>query len=163
MKSILISILGCIFAVSLSAAPVKPCEIFTVEPSAASVKAGTVLTLQCQVKCQNGYELKGISASVQRRMAPAEFFAAAGVNVKYYNKNNPAKKSPYDHVLFFNDIFPKTVADGSAALKLDTAGMMPGDYAVALRGYFTKKGAKAVYSNIFLALTIENDAAPKAE
>ena len=68
---------------SLLAAPVKPYEYFTIEPAAACVKAGSVLTLRFDVKCQDGYALNGISGSVQRRRAPADFFAAEGVKVNF--------------------------------------------------------------------------------
>jgi hypothetical protein len=154
MKKIVLCILSCIFAFSLFAAPGNPYEIFTVEPSAACVKAGSVLELGFNVKSKDGYALNGISASVQRRSAPAAFFNTKGVKVKFYHKD-PAKKSPYDTVRFFNNVFKKSISDGNCTLQLNTAGMQPGDYAVAMLGYFTKKGAKPLYRSIYLALTVE--------
>ena len=154
MKKIAFCILSFIFAVSLFAAPATPYEVFTVDPSAACVKAGSVLDLRFNVKCKDGYALNGIAASVQRRRAPAAFFAADAVKINFYHKN-PAKKSPYDSVRFFNNVFKKSIPDGNCTLQLNTAGMKPGDYAVAMLGYFTKKGAKPIYSSIYLALTVE--------
>ena len=139
---------------SLFAAPGKPYEYFTLDPAGTAVKAGKVLKLTAAVKCQDGYELKGISASVTRRMAPASFFALKNITIKHYHKNTPAKESPHDTVLFYNRILPKAVGNGNVALEFNTAGLTPGDYAIAFRGYFVKKGAKAVYANIFLALTV---------
>ena len=139
---------------SLFAAPGKPYEYFTLDPAGSAVKAGTVLKLAAAVKCQDGYELKGISASVTRRMAPASFFALKNINIKRYDKANPPKDSQYDAVLFYNKILPRAVSNGDVALEFNTAGLTPGDYAIAFRGYFVKKGAKAVYANIFLALTV---------
>ena len=154
MKKIAFCILSCIFAFSLYAAPGKPYEYFTLDPAGTAVKAGTVLKLDAAVKCQDGYELKGISASVTRRMAPASFFALKNITIKHYHKSASPKASQYDAVLFYNRILPKAVGNGNVALEFNTAGLTPGDYAIAFRGYFVKKGAKAVYANIFLALTV---------
>ena len=154
MKKIVIFILMDVFAGCLFAAPVKPYEYFTLDPAGTAVKAGTVLKLAAAVKCQDGYELKGISASVTRRMAPASFFALKNINIKRYDKANPPKDSQYDAVLFYNKILPRAVSNGDVALEFNTAGLTPGDYAIAFRGYFIKKGEKAVYANIFLALTV---------
>ena len=139
---------------SLFAAPGKPYEYFTVDPAGTAVKAGKVLKLDAAVKCQNGYELKGISASVTRRMAPASFFALKNITIKRYDKSASPKASQYDTVLFYNRILPRAVNNGNVALEFNTAGLTPGDYAIAFRGYFIKKGEKAVYANVFLALTI---------
>ncbi len=154
MKKIVLCILSCIFAFSLFAAPGKPYEYFTLDPAGTAVKAGKVLKLDAAVKCQNGYELKGISASVTRRMAPASFFALKNITIKRYDKSASPKDSQYDTVLFYNRILPQAVGNGNVALEFNTAGLTPGDYAIAFRGYFVKKGAKAVYANIFLALTV---------
>ena len=139
---------------SLFAAPGKPYEYFTLDPAGTAVKAGTVLKLDAAVKCQDGYELKGISASVTRRMAPASFFALKNITIKRYDKSASPKASQYDTVLFYNRILPRAVNNGNVALEFNTAGLTPGDYAIAFRGYFIKKGEKAVYANVFLALTI---------
>ena len=153
MKKIVL-LLSFMILSSLFAAPGKPYEYFTLDPAGTAVKAGTVLKLAAAVKCQDGYELKGISASVTRRMAPASFFALKNINIKRYDKANPPKDSQYDAVLFYNKILPRAVSKGDVALEFNTAGLTPGDYAIAFRGYFIKKGEKAVYANIFLALTV---------
>jgi hypothetical protein len=49
MKKIAFCILSFIFAVSLFAAPATPYDVFTVDPSAACVKAGSVLDLRFNV------------------------------------------------------------------------------------------------------------------
>ena len=139
---------------TLWAAPNKAYELFTIEPAGGCVKAGTVLTLKVRVRCKDGYALRGISACVPRRMAPAAFFDAAGVNVNRYYKDDPAKKSPYDSIFFFSELFKNPVMDGEFPVQINTAGMPQGDYALAIRGYFPKKGAKSEYLNIYYALTV---------
>ena len=93
MKKIAFCILSFIFAVSLFAAPATPYEVFTVDPSAACVKAGSVLDLRFNVKCKDGYALNGIAASVQRRRAPAAFLLLMLLRlifiIKIRQKNRP--------------------------------------------------------------------------
>ena len=154
MKKLIISLLAVLLAGSLFAAPAKPYEYFTVDPAAASVEAGKILTIKGKVKTQDEYMFGGVTALVQRRMAPASYFASQSARVKFYHKN-PAKPAPYDSMLLNKNILKKAVAEGEFELTVNTAGMTPGDYAVVLQGYFTKTGAKASYASIYFALSIK--------
>ena len=55
MKKLIISLLAVLLAGSLFAAPAKPYEYFTVDPAAASVEAGKILTIKGKVKTQDEY------------------------------------------------------------------------------------------------------------
>ncbi len=156
MKKLIIFLLAVLFAGSLFAAPVKPYEYFTVDPAAASIEAGTVLTIKGKVKAQDGFMYNGVTALVQRRMAPASYFASQSAKVKFHHKN-PARPAPYDSIVLNKKILKKAVDEGDFAITVNTAGMTPGDYAVVLQGYFTKTGAKASYASIYFALSIKAD------
>ena len=160
MKKLIISLLAILFAGSLFAAPAKPYEYFTVDPAAASIEAGTLLTIKGKVKTQDSFMYNGVTAFVQRRMAPASYFASQSSKVKFYHKN-PAKPAPYDSIALNKNILKKAVAEGEFELTVNTAGMTPGDYAVALQGYFTKPGAKAAYASIYFVLNIKEAKAAK--
>ena len=143
-----------VFSVFCAAAAPAAYEKFTIDPVAASVKAGQTITLNAEIKCKDNYVLQGISAFVHRKTAPESFFAQKDIQINRHYKNDPAKVSPYDAIYFVNEILRKSITDGKFQININTTGMTPGDYAVAVRGYFTKKGAKSAYLSVFLSLNI---------
>lgn len=153
MKKTIIALLFMLAGVTLWAAP-EPHENFAIDPVSARVAAGTIIPIDFEVKCANGYSLQGVSAFVHRKNATASFFAQDGIKINRHFKNTPVKDSPYDAIYFINEVMRQGIKEGKIRVDLNSAGMTAGDYAIAMRGYFTKKGAKSLYRSIYFVLTI---------
>ena len=136
-------------AIAGTLAAETPYRSFTLEPMIFSVKAGEPVVATAAFECADGCELAGWSCYIHRKDAPAEFFASPELAIRKH-----ASAPAYDAVYAGEYLrFPKALAAGTFPVRLNTAGLKPGDYAFRIQGHFMENG-KSVYSAIALPVSI---------
>ena len=125
-------------------------------PASVAVNAGETVNSKIKFECAGDYKLAGWSATMQRQRSPQGFFEKTKLQI-----NKHKKEKRYDSaVLNKLTILPQAMSKGEVAIQLSTTDMLPGDYAVNIRGRFVN-GKTASYHVLELHLTVKS-AAPSA-
>lgn len=124
-------------------------KTFKIAQNTHAVKAGTIITTEVEFESDPGYVLAGWSAVIIRKNAPPEFFSKPEVKVRKHSHPD------YCSVLFSGYLhFPVAQTKGKFPVRINTAGMSVGDYAVSLQGRWMKDG-KSYYpgDSLFISIT----------
>ena len=113
-----------------------------------AVKAGTVISTDVEFESDPGYVLAGWSASVIRKNATKEFFAKPEVKIR------PHRHPDYACIDFVKYLhFPVAQTKGKFNIRINTAGMPAGDYAISVQGRWMKDNT-STYPGATLYLSI---------
>ena len=103
-------------------------KTFKLNNDTFAVKAGTVITAEVEFESDPGYVLAGWAANLIRKNSAPEFFEKPEVKIRKHPKSKD-----YDVIDFVRYVhFPKAQTKGKFTIKINTAGMPTGDYAVAI-------------------------------
>lgn len=146
LKKVLLTAAVTAAAFALTAA--NGMKTFKLEKNMIAVKAGTVVTTSAAFESEPGYVLAGWSAAVIRKNSVPEFFAKSEVQVQKH------RHPDYSHIAFVKYThFPVAQTKGTIPIKINTAGMPVGDYAISVQGRWMKDG-KSTYPGDTLYLSI---------
>lgn len=144
-----------IFAMLLTAAAVSAAGItkkFELSRNIAAVKAGEIVTTRLIFECEDDTVMGGWKTLVLRKHAPEAFFAKPEVII---NRVNKTKTSPWDYILLSSDRqrFLRPLASGECPIRIETAGMPAGDYAIHIQCWMLK-GKKSLFPAATFSLSI---------
>jgi len=124
-------------------------KTFKLNNDTFAVKAGTVITAEVEFESDPGYVLAGWAANLIRKNSAPEFFEKPEVKIRKHPKSKD-----YDVIDFVRYVhFPKAQTKGKFTIKINTAGMPTGDYAVAIQGRWMKDN-KSTYPGATLYVSI---------
>ena len=129
-------------------------KTFKLSQDMFAVKAGTLITFEVEFESDPGYILAGWSAGVIRKNAPKEFFAKPEVKIK------PHRHPDYSSIALVDyQHFPVAQTKGRIPVRINTAGMPVGDYAISVQGRWMKDNISSYPgSQLFLTITEADDA-----
>lgn len=152
------SSLALLLAVGVAAAAsVDVTKKYLLSNDNAVLKAGSKLEFKLQFECVEGAELGSCKAYVLRKNAPEEFFAKPEVQIRFNDRKNK-KPNGYDTIYLTDDKnFPRRMASGEFNVVINTAGMVPGDYAVAVQSWLLKDKKSHYKATLFYLTISEGD------
>ena len=124
-------------------------KTFKLAQEMCAVKAGTAVNTEVEFEAQDGYVLAGWNCTLIRKNAAPEFFALEGLKIRKH-----ATHKAYDTVdVVKYHHFPQAQKSGKFPVRINTAGMPVGSYALFIQGRWMKDG-KSTYPGVMLYLEI---------
>ena len=148
VRKLFIAVLLSGFAFSLPAA--NGLKTFKPAQEMYAVKAGTVINTEIEFESEPGFVLTGWNCTLIRKNSAPEFFQKSEVKIRPHKTHKD-----YDaiDIVKYNTL-PQAQAAGKFPVRINTAGMPVGEYAMLIQGRWVKDG-KAFYpgSMIYVAVT----------
>lgn len=145
-KTIAVSLL---FFSALCLTAANGMKTFKLNNDTFAVKAGTVITAEVEFESEPGYVLAGWSANIIRKNSAPELFTKPEVKLRRHRTHKD-----YDTLDFVRYVhFPQAQTKGKFTIRINTAGMPAGDYAIAIQGRWMKDN-KSTYPGATLYISI---------
>lgn len=139
---------------AFAASAAEGAKKFELTRNNAAVKAGEIVKTRLVFECEEGAELGNWKAVVLRKNAPEAFFAKPEVKIK-----TARKPGPYDAIWFCpeKNAFPRRLTSGDCPVRINTAGMSAGDYAIIIQGWVLKDRKSFYPATVFYLSVTEED------